>query len=87
MQFYDHQFRIVVDPYGRDAVAEAAAQDNGHAVMVEHAFVRLGEEFEFRGDDAANPGDDYLSAMVVSGENEVCAKGRVIVQVLRLMCQ
>ena len=42
-----HQFRIVVDPHGQDAVAEASGDDQLHAVDVIASFIHLGEDLVF----------------------------------------
>lgn len=79
--------RIVIDPHGHNAVAEAAAQDELHTGVVGDALVGLREKLEFGGDQAAGAGDDDLAAVVVAGEDEVGAEALVELVILGFVGQ
>ena len=64
MHFNDYNFRIVVDPYGQDAVAQAPRNDELHAVYVVHSLIHLGEDLELRRNASADARNDYLSAVI-----------------------
>ena len=84
---YNDEFRIVVDPYGSDTVAEAAAYDELHAFHIMHALIILREEFEFGRDQSALAGNNYLSAVIVSGEDEISTETLVEAIKLRLVSE
>jgi hypothetical protein len=85
MHLHHYQLRVVVDPYGSEAVAEAAAQDHCHISECAHAFIIVGEELELGGDEAADARDDYLAAVIVAGEDEVSAEALIEPGILRFV--
>lgn len=46
VNLHHDQFRIVVDPYGQNAVSETSRNDLLHAADIVHSLIHLGEDLE-----------------------------------------
>lgn len=81
-----HQFRAIEQAQRKQAVAQAAADDEMAAVFFMNARGVLGEKALSRGEQPAQPGQANLTAVGMTGQRQIGIPG-VKIKILRLMRQ